>query len=193
MNLNRRQFIVAVGAAALASPSPKEALSQTNPSTSDAERKMTQTSTISLERPTPRICKITFSNPPFNLIVPETVSRLHEVVMELSKDTKISSCHLHQQRSPSTSSTTSILPKSASFRCCPEQMRCRVGSISSCGCLKLRSSALHPSVDGQGAVGANSPSRAICATPAGNTHCSVNLRSVPAFFQEVERVNACLD
>ena len=43
---------------------------------------MTQTSTISLERPTPGICKIKVSNPPANLIVPETVSRLHEVVKE---------------------------------------------------------------------------------------------------------------
>ena len=30
---------------------------------------MTQSSTISLERPTPRIASITFSNPPANLIV----------------------------------------------------------------------------------------------------------------------------
>lgn len=50
---------------------------------------MTQTSTISLERPTPRMCKITFSNPPVNLIVPETVSRLHEVVKELSEDAQV--------------------------------------------------------------------------------------------------------
>lgn len=50
---------------------------------------MTQTSTISLERPTPKICKITFSNPPVNLIVPETVSRLHEVVKELSEDAQV--------------------------------------------------------------------------------------------------------
>lgn len=89
MKLNRRQFIVTAGVAALASSRPKEAFSQTNSSTSDAERKMTQTSTISLERPTPRICKITFSNPPVNLIVPETVSRLHEVVKELSEDAQV--------------------------------------------------------------------------------------------------------
>jgi enoyl-CoA hydratase/carnithine racemase len=89
MKLNRRQFIVTAGVAALASSSLKEAFSQTNSSTSDPERKMTQTSTISLERPTPRICKITFSNPPVNLIVPETVSRLHEVVKELSEDVQV--------------------------------------------------------------------------------------------------------
>jgi enoyl-CoA hydratase/carnithine racemase len=89
MNLNRRQFIVAAGAAALASSRPKEASSQTNSSTSVTEGEMTQTSTISLDRPTPRICKIKFSNPPVNLIVPETVSRLHEVVKELSEDAQV--------------------------------------------------------------------------------------------------------
>ena len=50
---------------------------------------MTQPSTISLERLTPNICKITFANPPVNLMVPETVSRLHEVVKELSEDAQV--------------------------------------------------------------------------------------------------------
>jgi enoyl-CoA hydratase/carnithine racemase len=89
MKLNRREFIVTAGVTALASSSSKEASSQTNPSRSDPERKMTQTSTISLELPTPKICKVIFSNPPVNLIVPETVSRLHEVVKELSEDAQV--------------------------------------------------------------------------------------------------------
>lgn len=89
MKLNRRQFIVTASVAALASLRPKEAFSQTNSSISETERKATQASTISLEWPTPKICKITFSNPPVNLIVPETVSRLHEVVMELSEDAQV--------------------------------------------------------------------------------------------------------
>jgi enoyl-CoA hydratase/carnithine racemase len=50
---------------------------------------MTQHSTISIERPTPQICKITFANPPVNLIVPETVSRLLEMVKELSEDPQV--------------------------------------------------------------------------------------------------------
>ena len=50
---------------------------------------MTQPSTISLERPTPRIATITFSNAPANLIVPETVIRLHEIVVDLSEDPDI--------------------------------------------------------------------------------------------------------
>ncbi|WP_328784832.1 enoyl-CoA hydratase/isomerase family protein [Streptomyces canus] len=50
---------------------------------------MTQPSTISVERLTPGIRKITFSNPPVNLIVGETVSRLLEVVTELSEDPQV--------------------------------------------------------------------------------------------------------
>jgi enoyl-CoA hydratase/carnithine racemase len=78
--------MAAAGVAAFASQSPKEAFAQTNSSTSGTERKMTQSSTISLERPTPKIRKVIFSNPPANLIVPETVSRLHEVVKDMSED-----------------------------------------------------------------------------------------------------------
>ena len=50
---------------------------------------MSQPSTISLERPTPKIATITFSNPPVNLIVGETVTRLHELVTELGGDPAI--------------------------------------------------------------------------------------------------------
>ncbi|HEY6429440.1 MAG TPA: hypothetical protein VIX84_19620, partial [Acidimicrobiales bacterium] len=47
---------------------------------------MSQPSTISCERPAPKIATITFSNPPLNLVVGETVTRLHELVAELSDD-----------------------------------------------------------------------------------------------------------
>ena len=47
---------------------------------------MSQPSTISLERPAPKIATITFSNPPVNLVVGETVTRLHELVAELGGD-----------------------------------------------------------------------------------------------------------
>ncbi|MEV0738982.1 enoyl-CoA hydratase/isomerase family protein [Streptomyces sp. NPDC050549] len=50
---------------------------------------MTQPSTISVEQLTPGIRKITFSNPPVNLILKETVSRLVEVVTELSEDPQV--------------------------------------------------------------------------------------------------------
>jgi enoyl-CoA hydratase/carnithine racemase len=53
------------------------------------EHIMTEQSTLSLERPSPQIAKITFSNPPVNLIVGETVRRLAEIVAELDADPDI--------------------------------------------------------------------------------------------------------
>lgn len=50
---------------------------------------MKNASTITVERVTPKIVKIKFANPPVNLIIPETVSRLHEVVKELCEDEKV--------------------------------------------------------------------------------------------------------
>jgi enoyl-CoA hydratase/carnithine racemase len=50
---------------------------------------MKNASTITVERVTPKIVKIKFANPPVNLIVPETVTRLHEVVKELCEDEKV--------------------------------------------------------------------------------------------------------
>ncbi|WP_030438383.1 enoyl-CoA hydratase/isomerase family protein [Actinoplanes subtropicus] len=50
---------------------------------------MTPSSTISVDRTTPEIRKITFANPPVNLIVGETVSRLIEVITELSEDPQV--------------------------------------------------------------------------------------------------------
>lgn len=47
---------------------------------------MSQPSTVRLERTTPEIAKITFANPPVNLVVPETVVRLHEIVAGFEKD-----------------------------------------------------------------------------------------------------------
>ncbi|MFI0446706.1 enoyl-CoA hydratase/isomerase family protein [Actinomadura sp. 6N118] len=50
---------------------------------------MSKPSTISLERPTPKIATITFSNPPANLMVGETMTRLHELVVEFGDDPDI--------------------------------------------------------------------------------------------------------
>ena len=50
---------------------------------------MTEHSTIRLERSSPQVAKITFTNPPANLIVAETVLRLAEIVTELQKDPDI--------------------------------------------------------------------------------------------------------
>ena len=50
---------------------------------------MTEQSTISLERTSPQIAKITFLNPPVNLIVGETVRQLAGIVAELDVDPDI--------------------------------------------------------------------------------------------------------
>ncbi len=50
---------------------------------------MKNVSTITVEQVTPKIVKIKFANPPVNLIIPETVTRLHEVVKELCEDEKV--------------------------------------------------------------------------------------------------------
>jgi enoyl-CoA hydratase/carnithine racemase len=55
----------------------------------DKKMKNASTSTITVERVTPKIVKVRFANPPVNLIFPETVTRLHEVVKELSEDEKV--------------------------------------------------------------------------------------------------------
>jgi enoyl-CoA hydratase/carnithine racemase len=50
---------------------------------------MNEQSTIHLERTSPQIAKITFANPPVNLIVGETVVRLSETIDQLATDPDI--------------------------------------------------------------------------------------------------------
>ena len=50
---------------------------------------MSQESTITLERPTPKLARIIFANPPVNLIVTETVTRLDQIVRDLDDDPDI--------------------------------------------------------------------------------------------------------
>ena len=50
---------------------------------------MTQSSTVVLERLSLHIAKVTFSNPPVNLIAPDTVSRMRDIVVALSNDPDI--------------------------------------------------------------------------------------------------------
>ena len=50
---------------------------------------MTKPSTIHFEKTSPQVARITFANPPVNLIVAETVGRLVEIVDELESDEDI--------------------------------------------------------------------------------------------------------
>jgi len=50
---------------------------------------MTQPSTITLDRIDPRTARIRFSNPPVNLVIPETVVSLNRIIRELDADPEI--------------------------------------------------------------------------------------------------------
>lgn len=50
---------------------------------------MSEQSTITFERTTPQIARITFANPPVNLVVGDTVRRLDEITRELETDPDI--------------------------------------------------------------------------------------------------------
>lgn len=82
MNLNRREFVAAASVAAstvlLSNPAHAQA------SSTHGAKEMT--STLTIEAPTPKIRKLAFSNPPANLIVPETVTQLHDAIKSFSND-----------------------------------------------------------------------------------------------------------
>ena len=50
---------------------------------------MSTASTITVQRSTPQRATITFTNPPVDLVVAETVVRLHEIVSDLTDDPDI--------------------------------------------------------------------------------------------------------
>lgn len=50
---------------------------------------MPETSTVRYERTSPQVAKITFANPPVNLVVGETVARLSQIVKEGAADPDI--------------------------------------------------------------------------------------------------------
>jgi enoyl-CoA hydratase/carnithine racemase len=50
---------------------------------------MTERDPVRLERTSPRIARVTFSNPPVNLISGATVARLAEIVTELDRDSEV--------------------------------------------------------------------------------------------------------
>jgi enoyl-CoA hydratase/carnithine racemase len=78
----------------LGNPSSRASLTGGRPSFSDNPSRtwsqtMSEQSTIHYERTSPQAAKITFVNPPVNLIVGETVRRLTEIVEELAADPDI--------------------------------------------------------------------------------------------------------
>ncbi len=50
---------------------------------------MSTSSTVILDRPSPKVVTITFSNPPANVVTAETAIRLHEIVTDLESDSDV--------------------------------------------------------------------------------------------------------
>ena len=93
---------------------------------------MSQPSTISLERPKPKIATITFSNPPVNLVTGETVTRLHELVVELGADPGIQVV-VFKSGVPDFFLNHFDLAAAADFPCRRATTRCRSGPTWCCG------------------------------------------------------------
>jgi hypothetical protein len=153
---------------------------------------MTQPSTISMERLTDQIHKITFSNPPTNLIVPETVSGLHDAVKEMSEDTRVQVA-IFASSTPDYFFNYFDLSQASDFPATPDG-----DSTPAWVDLVLRLSkapfiSIASTADGQGAAGTNSPLPAICARPAASWQYSVNLKSLPASSPAAGAANAYLD
>lgn len=77
--MDRRTFLTA---AAVTLPLVSSASAQSPTSAAQAPR----SNMVRLEKSTPQIWRVTVSNPPFNLVVPEMVSALHAVVLETERD-----------------------------------------------------------------------------------------------------------
>ena len=72
---------------------------------------MSEQSTIHYERTSPQIAKITFANPPVNLIVGETVLRLIEIVDRIGDRPGHPGRACSTAPSPTSSTTTSTSPR----------------------------------------------------------------------------------
>lgn len=77
--MDRRTFLTA---AAVTLPLVSSASAQSPTGAAHAPR----SDMVRLEKSTPQVWRVTVSNPPFNLVVPEMVSALHAVVLETERD-----------------------------------------------------------------------------------------------------------
>ena len=93
---------------------------------------MSQPSTIRLERTTPRTAKITFANPPANLVIPETIVTLHGIVAGLEADPDIQVV-VFASEVPDFFITTSTAPPPATSPCPSTRTTPRSGPTWSCG------------------------------------------------------------
>ncbi|GBD49794.1 enoyl-CoA hydratase/isomerase family protein [Methylopila sp. Yamaguchi] len=84
--IDRRLFL-SVAAAAATLPLVSQASAQPQPGVGSGPRPGSDM--VRLQKRTPQIWRVTISNPPFNLVVPELVSALHAVVTETERDPEV--------------------------------------------------------------------------------------------------------
>lgn len=92
--VNRRKFLSAAMATmtAVTLPLTKSAWAQDSAGLQVGTQKSSganASSLVKLEKRSPHLWQVSVANPPFNLIVPEMVSALHAVVMQMDKDPQV--------------------------------------------------------------------------------------------------------
>jgi len=146
---------------------------------------MTQSSTVVLH-----IAKVTFSNPPVNLIAPDTVSRMHDIVVALSNDADIKVVLFTSSLAGffinhfdlSQATEFPILPGAeASPAWTDLVLRLTEAPFISIGSIRGRT----------GAVATNWRLPSIFAMPASRRRSSVSQRSAPVFFRAAAAANGC--
>ena len=138
---------------------------------------MTEQSTIHYERTSPQVAKITFANPPVNLIVGETVLRLTEIVDEFATDPDIQVV-VFDSGVPDFFFNHFDLAAAADFPAPEGEDAVPVWTDL---VLKTLQGPLHhasrPSEAAPAVAATSSPSRSTCATPAGRRRSSGSPRS----------------
>lgn len=89
--LSRREFVALAmaGAASLAIGMPAPVAAQTLGTPSPNPTPRPPSGLVRVDKRTPQLWRITIANPPFNLVVPEMVSALHTVVLDLERDSDV--------------------------------------------------------------------------------------------------------
>ena len=100
--LSRREFATRAmaGAASLALPAPAVAQSQAASPPGTPSRSPSKL--IRVDKRTPQLWRITIDHPPFNLVVPEMVSALHAVVVDMEREPDLRVVVIHRPRPGST-------------------------------------------------------------------------------------------
>ena len=151
---------------------------------------MSEQSTIHYERTSPQIAKITFANPPVNLIAGETVLRLIEIVEELATAPDIQVV-LFDSATPDFFYNHFDLAAAADFPAPDDPEVVPAGRIWSWNSPGRRTSPSRPSGDAPAAAGTSSPSPSICATPVARRRSSDSPRSAADCCPAVAAPNAC--